>query len=294
MGTPDFAVPALEKLIASKHEILTCYTQPPRASGRGQKLQNSPIQNLAQKHNISVETPLSLKSIEEQTKFKNLNADIAVVVAYGMLLPKTILDATQYGCINIHPSTLPRWRGAAPIHRTIMAGDAQTSICIMQMDEGLDTGDIIAQIDMALDDKVTSGELHDKLGKEGAELLLATLEKVEQGTITRSKQKKEGVTYAKKISKEEALINWQKSGAEILNQIRALNPYPAAYFVYNDERIKIFSATFTKQKHDYELGKIIDQNLTIVCSNGLLHPTIIQRPGKNKMPVEEAVKGLDL
>jgi methionyl-tRNA formyltransferase len=291
MGTPEFAVPALKALVNSEHEVVCVYTQPPRPAGRGHKEQLTPIHALAVEHNIPIRTPKTLRDATAQEEFKALNADAAIVAAYGLILPKPILGAYKYGCINIHPSLLPRWRGAAPIQRTIMNGDTETAICIMQMDEGLDTGDVLLLEHMHLDDQITAGELHDIAAEKGAELLLITLSKLVKGEITPQKQAFEGVTYASKIAKEEGLINFELSAREINNQIRGLNPWPGCYFQYNGENIKVLKASFSMDGHSCMPGTVIDDNLTIACGLGYIKPLRVQRPGKTAMDTEVMLRG---
>lgn len=279
MGTPDFAVPALEALIGA-HQVVAVYSQPPRPAGRGLKDTPSPVQLLAEKHRIPVHTPISLKSAEEQQKFRDLNADIAVVVAYGLLLPQAILSGTKHGCINIHPSALPRWRGAAPLQRTIMAGDSFTDICIMQMDAGLDTGDVLKRHAHVIAPGTTAGELHDMLARESAPVLLETLAEIANGTAKPVKQSDDGVTYASKISKEEAKLDFNAPAEQVLNKILGLSPFPGAYFEHGGERIKIYNASLT-EKNAFPLQ----------CNPGALYPTELQRPGKKRMKIDEFLVG---
>ncbi len=288
MGTPAFAVPTLEALVGSNHKVVAVYTQPPRPAGRGQKETPSPVHQFALEHHIPVHHPVSLKTAEAQEQFKSLGADIAVVVAYGLLLPKPILDAYPLGCINVHPSLLPRWRGAAPIQRTLMAGDEVTGICIMQMDEGLDTGDVLLKEDGIFTAGCDAGDLHDLLAQKAAPLVLQTLADIKN--IKPQKQSADGVTYAKKILKEECKIDWLQSAEHIHNQIRGLAPSPAAYFTYNGENIKIFSASFSTMKHSYKPGTVIDNHLVVACGEGLLTIEEVQRPGKKRMFASEMLK----
>jgi len=297
MGTPAFALPALKALVASKHKVLAIYTQPPRPAGRGQRETPSPVHTFASANNISVCTPTSLKSTEEQEKFVSLKADIAVVVAYGLILPTPILTAFPLGCVNIHPSALPRWRGAAPLQRTIMAGDTHTQIVIMQMDEGLDTGDMLLTEDFEIPHGTNAGELHDILAEKSAPLLLKTLDNISD--ITPQKQPEDGVTYAKKISKDDQKINWQKSANEIYQQILGLSPAQGAFFTLGGEVIKVFDAVV----EDFPLpnpppkgeGVITDKDLSIICGDGkILRPTILQRPNKKRMLADEFLNGFEV
>jgi len=292
MGTPTFALPVIEAIQSSKHKIIAVYTQPPRPSGRGQKETPSPIHQFALEHNLPVYTPASLKSVEEQSKFAAHKADIAVVIAYGLLLPKAILEAYPHGCINVHPSLLPRWRGAAPIQRTIMAGDRKTAIIIMKMDEGLDTGDILLSENIDIPEGTNAGKLHDEIAQKATPLVLKVLDKI--NTIKPQKQSEIGVTYAKKITKEDCLINWQKPAEEIYQQILGLSPAPGACFSYNNEIIKIFDATVETTTTTANAGTIIDDKLGIACGNGILRPLILQRPNKKRMNADELLHGFNI
>lgn len=281
MGTPEFAVPTLQALIDSPdHDVVAVYSQPPRPSGRGMRETPSPVHQLAEKHSIPVFTPTSLKSPETQAIFTAHMADIAVVAAYGLLLPQAILDAYPHGCLNIHPSDLPRWRGAAPIQRTIMAGDTLSAMCIMQMNAGLDTGDVLLRQPVRVNDDMTAGELHDKMAALGAECLLKTLEL--HGRLEPVVQSEDGITYAHKISKDEAMIDWSRSSTDILNHIRGLNPYPAAQCEVAGEIVKVFAAEITSAAAP----------LSFMCGDGKhLRITELQRAGKKRMSAEDALRG---
>ncbi len=288
MGTPEFSVSALESLVSAGHEIAAVYSQPPRPAGRGQKEQKSPVHIAAEKHGIQVRTPKTLREAEAQKAFADLEADVAVVVAYGLLLPKPILDACR--CINIHASLLPRWRGAAPIQRAIEAGDEVSGVTIMDMDEGLDTGNMLIweKIDIS---EMNAGQLHDELSKIGARLIveaLATLNKI------KPTKQDDSATYASKISKSEAKIDWSESVTIIAHKIRAFNPFPGAYFLYKGEKIKILSASFQAKNHKYKIGEVIDGSLVIACNGGLLNPDVVQREGKKPMPVGDMLRGFDV
>ncbi len=291
MGTPEFALPTLEKIV-EKHEVIAVYSQPPRPSGRGKKETPSVIHAFANERNIPVFTPVSLKSPEEQTRFSALNADIAVVVAYGLLLPKPILSGTKYGCLNIHPSLLPRWRGAAPIQRAIMAGDTETGVCIMQMDEGMDTGAVLMQENFDIADDATAGDLHDELSVRGAELLLKTL--AELGKIVPIPQTDIGFTYAKKITKEEAKIDWNLPATEIANMVRGLNPYPCAYFMDAGNKIKLYKVKVVDIQQDKPAGSVLDDKLLIACGEGAIRILELQRAGKRIMNAEEFTRGYEI
>jgi methionyl-tRNA formyltransferase len=291
MGTPDFAVPALRGLIESGHRIAAAYSQPPRPAGRGQQLRPSPVQQLAEQSGIPVYTPLNFKSPESIEELRALRADIAVVAAYGLLLPKAVLEAFPKGCINIHPSALPRWRGAAPIHRTVLAGDATTDICIMQMDEGLDTGDVLARKPIDLPPRITTGALHDMLAEQSVPLLLETLSAIELNEAKPVPQSEQGVTYAVKIRKEEAQIDWTHSAEEIERKIRGLNPFPVAVTTLNGEPVKILAADWSSEGHSVIAGTVVDNAFSIACGFGTLHPTLVQRAGKKPMSTAEMLRG---
>jgi len=289
MGTPHFAVPALRALHQGGHNIVAVYSQPPRPAGRGQRETPSPVQQYAEKHSLPVFRPTSLKTPEAQSQFAAHNADLAVVAAYGLLLPKPILEAYPKGCINIHPSALPRWRGAAPLQRTIMAGDTKTAIVIMQMNEGLDTGDMLLSEPYDIPPGTTSGRLHDTLSERACPLLLRTLEQLE--TITRTPQPAEGVTYAAKLSKADCAINWNQPASEVLQHILGLSPMPGAFFTHNGQAIKIFEATQSPGGVSAAPGTVLDDKLTIACATGTITPGIIQFPGSRPMPTADALRG---
>ena len=296
MGTPNFALPALRALIDdSSFEIVAVYSKEPQIAGRGHKLQNSPIHNLALQNHLKIFTPKTLKNPEVQKEFSDLKADIAVVVAYGLLLPEEILQTPKFGCINIHPSLLPKWRGAAPIQRTIMNGDLETGVDIIQMDAGLDSGDILAEEKFILDDQIIYQDLAEKLSQIGAELLVKTIKNLTKNNCSPTKQNQDQAVYAHKLIKEEFAIDWNFSAREINNKIRALSGCGSAYFELSGEKIKIHQARIiNEQSHNYSAGKIIDDKLTISCKTGLLQPQILQRAGKNKMPLDEFLKGFQI
>jgi methionyl-tRNA formyltransferase len=291
MGTPEFAVPALQGLLASPHDVVAAYTQPPRPAGRGQKLRPSPVHQLAEEQGVTVCTPVNFKSAESIQQLRTFGADIAVVAAYGLLLPNAVLESFAKGCVNIHPSALPRWRGAAPIHRTVLAGDATTDICIMQMDEGLDTGDVLAREPVALPPDITTGRLHDMLAQGSVPLLLKTLNAIQANEAKPVAQSEQGVTYAKKILKEEAHIDWSQSAQAIERQIRGLTPFPVAATTLGGKPLKILAATWSETGHAVAAGTVIDNHFSVACGMGTLHPTQVQRPGKKPMPVNEMLHG---
>jgi methionyl-tRNA formyltransferase len=294
MGTPEFALPTLKSLIGAGHTITAVYTQPPRPAGRGHELRLSPVHAYALSRQITVHTPATLKHPDTLRHFNELKADAAIVAAYGLLLPQAILDGTRMGCINVHPSLLPRWRGAAPLQRTVMAGDKETAIVIMQMDAGLDTGDMLMVRRFSVDD-MNAGALHDRLAAEAGPMVVETLDGLVSGTISRVKQPEEGVTYAKKITKAECRIDWKEPAETIRNKIRGLSPHPSAYFTYAGEAIKVLSAkTLEKPQHyeRYAPGTILDESgRPIVCGEGLLAPGMVQRPGKKTMTYDDMLRG---
>ncbi len=286
MGTPDFAAVALKALVAAGHAIVAVYSQPPRPAGRGKDLRKSPVQLCAEAHGFLACTPVSLKTPDAQAEFATFGADIAVVAAYGLILPQAILDAPVRGCLNIHASLLPRWRGAAPIQRAILAGDAETGISIMQMDAGLDTGAVILEERIAIAPQETAGQLHDRLAELGGKAIVAALE----DDHTARPQPSEGVTYAAKISPEEAHLDFARPAPELQRAVRAFNPVPGAWCkLPNGERLKILEAEVAVGKA--EPGVVCDARLTIGAAEGALRPIVIQRQGKRAMAVEEFLRG---
>ncbi len=291
MGTPEFSVTVLRALI-QKHDVVCVYTQPPRPAGRGHKMTPSPVQIEAEQHKIPVRYPVSLKSETEQHLFAALEADVAVVCAYGLILPIPILRAFKGGCINVHASLLPRWRGAAPIQRAIMAGDKETGVTIMKMDAGLDTGDMLLSESTPITPTTTAGELHDKLAQIGAKLIIDVLD--HQPTAVR--QPSQGVTYANKIDKNECLIDWSRP-AEVLDcHIRALSPYPKAYFMLGDERINVLMAKVVPSLNkEANPGTFLDDQLTIACGLGTALQLIeLQRAGKVSMKADDFLRGFPI
>ncbi len=288
MGTPDFSVPVLENLI-NKHEVVAVYTRAPSESGRGKKVNKTPIHLLAESKGIEVRTPKTLRDGEEQQRLSQLNADIAIVAAYGLLLPKTVLEMFPFGCVNVHASLLPRWRGAAPIQRAIESGDPKSGISIMQMVEELDAGDVLSCEAVDITNNMTGGMLHDELSKLGAELLISTLDKLSQ--ITPKKQDNSLVTYAKKLDKNECLIDFSLNTDVLLRKIRAFNPYPSMYFMYEDERFKILEAE-SIDKHG-NIGEILEgeNNLVIATNDSAIKVIKIQRQGKQIMTIDDLLRG---
>ena len=291
MGTPDFAVPTLAELIAQGHDIAAVYSQPPRPRGRGIALEPAPVHQFAQKAGLPVRHPVSLKGEAEQAEFAALDLDAAIVVAYGLLLPKPILEAPRLGCFNLHASLLPRWRGAAPIQRAVMAGDEETGVMVMQMEEGLDTGPVLMAERVRIGRK-TSGELTAELSRLGADLMVRALGALERGAVTPQRQAEAGVTYARKITKDEARIVWSKSAAEIDAMIRGLAPSPGAFTEARGERLKILSALSVNDRG--EPGEVITDDLTVACGEGALKLLKVQRAGKGAMEARELLKGFPL
>ncbi|MBV9883294.1 MAG: methionyl-tRNA formyltransferase [Sphingomonadaceae bacterium] len=286
MGTPEFAVPTLDALLAAGHDVAAVYTQPPRPAGRGKGLTTSPVQKRAKAAGIEVRTPLSLKDEEAQAAFRALDLDVAVVAAYGLILPEPILEAPRWGCLNVHASLLPRWRGAAPIQRAILAGDRQTGITIMQMEQGLDTGPMLAAQGVAIDRK-TAGELTDELAALGANLMAEVLKRFSDAG--RMRQNEARASYAPKIRKEEARLDFTLPAAQVERQVRAFNPVPGAYFEYEGERIKILAAELSELNGTP--GTVLDHGLTIACGEGAIVPTMVQRAGRAPMLPAELLRG---
>ncbi len=286
MGTPDFSVPVLDALHRT-HEVVAVYCQPPRPAGRGKKDRPSPVQARAEALGLLVRHPVSLKGVEAQAEFTALGADVAVVVAYGLILPQAVLDAPKHGCLNIHASLLPRWRGAAPIHRAIMAGDAETGICIMQMEAGLDTGPVLMRAATPIDAE-TTGELHDRLSQMGARLILQALDRLPD--LQPEPQPEEGVTYAAKIDKAEARIDWTQPAEKVDRLIRGLSPFPGAWCDAG-ERLKLLRSRVVEGQG--EPGELL-HGLTIACGTGAVEIIEAQREGKRPMAAEELLRGLPL
>ncbi len=296
MGTPDFAVPCLSELIGAGRAVAAVYTQPPRAAGRGQQKRLSPVHVFAQDAGLPVETPANLKSAEEQEKFASLNADVAVVVAHGLILPKTILDAPQLGCLNLHASLLPRWRGAAPIQRAILTGDTETGVMVMRMDEGLDTGPVCLVERVSIGADETAGELHDTLARIGADLMVRALAAQTRGSLDCKPQRQEGVSYASKIEKSEARIDWTRPARDVHNHIRGLSPFPGAWFELEArgkaERVKVLRSSVGEGEG--APGETLDDQLTIACGSGAVRLTHLQRAGKKPMTADEFQRGVEI
>lgn len=289
MGSPDFAVPALDALVEAGHEVVAVYAQPPRPAGRGKKDRPTAVHARADALGLEVRTPKSLRDPEAQSTFAALNLDAAIVAAYGLILPKPILDAPKHGCINIHPSLLPRWRGAAPIQRAVMAGDTRTGVCIMQMEEGLDTGPVLMRTETDIGKDETAAGLHDRLAVEGARLLVETLTQLD--ALDASIQAEDGVTYASKIDKAEARIDWGRPAAELDAHVRGLSPFPGAWFEIGEDRVKLLLAEHAPGNG--APGTVLNEN-TIACGDGALRVKRLQRAGKPAMDADDFLRGFPL
>lgn len=288
MGTPDFSVPILEGL-AARHDVVAVYTQPPRPAGRGKADRPSPVHQKATDLRIPIHHPISLRNPEAQAEFAALKPDIAIVVAYGLILPQAVLDAPRWGCLNIHASLLPRWRGAAPIHRAIMAGDRETGVCIMQMEAGLDTGPVLLTERTGIGDEETTSDLHDRLSIMGRDLILTALDTFDE--LTPAPQPEDGVTYAAKIDKAEAKLSFDRPAAEVDRLIRGLSPFPGAWIDVGGERIKLLRSRLAKGSG--QPGEVLS-GFTIACADGAVEIYEAQREGKRPMPTTEILKGLTL
>ncbi|MDE1172522.1 MAG: methionyl-tRNA formyltransferase [Parvibaculaceae bacterium] len=296
MGTPDFAVPVLAELIAAGHEIVCVYSQPPRPAGRrGLNEQPSPVHAFAESLGIPVRTPVGLKGADEQGAFAELGLDAAIVVAYGLILPRPVLDAPRLGCLNLHASLLPRWRGAAPIQRAIMAGDRETGVMVMRMEEGLDTGPVLLGERVAIGPEATAGSLHDELSHIGASLMVRALAALERGGLVATPQPEDGVTYARKIGKEEARIDWTHPAGELDCHIRGLTPFPGAYFEVAREgqpvRIRVIRALPVEGRGEPGTVLANEDGLVVACGAGALRFTRLQRAGKGALDVAEFLRG---
>lgn len=293
MGTPDFAVPVLVALLGQGHEIVACYSQPPRPAGRGMEPRKSPVHEKAEQFGIEVRTPASLKDAGEQESFAALGADLAIVVAYGLLLPNPVLDTPALGCLNLHASLLPRWRGAAPIQRAIMAGDTETGVMVMKMEEGLDTGPVAMAERVEIGPDMTAGELHDRLAVLGADLMARAVGAAERETLTYTQQADDGVTYAAKIDKAETRIDWSRPANEVHDHIRGLSPFPGAWCEMQvgskSERVKILQTRLVQGSG--EPGTVLDGQLTIACGSDAVRLVRMQRAGKQAVDAEAFLRG---
>ncbi len=290
MGTPEFSVPVLEALVDAGHEIAAVYCQPPRPAGRGKKESPTPVHRRASELGLPVRHPVSLKEPEAQREFAALQADVAVVVAYGLILPQAVLDMPTYGCLNIHASLLPRWRGAAPIHRAIMAGDAETGICIMQMEAGLDTGPVLLRQATAIGAEETTGQLHDRLSRMGAELITDALARLDD--LVPDGQPEAGVTYAAKIDKSEAAVDWTRPATEVDRLIRGLSPFPGAWTEIGGQRIKLLASRLVAGEG--QPGMVLDDVLTVACGTGAVQLLRLQRAGRGAQDAAEFLRGMPL
>ncbi len=295
MGTPDFAVPSLDALVAAGHQIACVYSQPPRPSGRGQRLEPSAVEARARALGLMVRTPRSLKPAEESAAFSALTVDAAVVVAYGLILPRAVLAAPRLGCINAHASLLPRWRGAAPIERAIMAGDRETGVTIMQMAEGLDTGPMLLARHVPIGPDETAGALRQRLAELSATLLIEALDGLSHGTIVAVPQDDATARYAAKLLPSDERLDWRQPASELVRATRALSPRPGAHFLHRDERIKVLAAEVVERADDAAPGTVLDDGLLIACAiGGAFRPTVLQRPGRKPMAVQALLRGYEI
>ncbi len=293
MGTPDFAVPTLSEIVGQAHEVVAAYTRAPAAAGRGMELKPSPVHRNAERFGITVSTPRTQRGDEAAEAFRAHDADVAVVVAYGMILPKAILDAPRLGCLNLHASLLPRWRGAAPIQRAVMAGDAETGVAVMRMEEGLDTGPVAMAERVAIGPDTTAGELHDKLMILGADLMARSLAALSRDALAFTPQPEEGVTYARKLTNDEARIDWTRPAGELHDQVRGLAPFPGAYFTLDagkcPERVKVLRTA--RAERAGAPGTLLDAAGTVACGEGALRLVQVQPAGKQPMGADEFLRG---
>jgi methionyl-tRNA formyltransferase len=296
MGTPDFAVPTLLALADHGHQIVAVYTRAPKPAGRGMKLQPTPVEQAARQLGIPVLTPKTLKTLEAEAEFRAHHADAAVVVAYGMILPQNILDAVPLGCFNLHGSLLPRWRGAAPIQRAIMSGDAESGVMVMKMDAGLDTGDVAMAERLPISDTMTAQDLHDALAPLGADLMVRAMAALSRGGLQLTKQSEQGVTYAAKIDKAEARIDWTKPAREVLRHIHGLSPFPGAWFeiVLDSEPVRIKALRCELTQGSGAPGDLLNDRLTIACGDGAIRLLEVQRAGKPPMKADAFLNGAPL
>jgi len=300
MGTPEFSVPTLAEILGAGHDVVAAYSQPPRKAGRGMDEKKSPVHDYAEAAGLPVLTPTSLKTAEAQATFANHQADVAVVVAYGLILPRPVLDAPSYGCLNLHASKLPRWRGAAPIQRAIMAGDIETAAMVMRMEEGLDTGPICLGELVPIGANMTAGELHDQLAHSGASLMVRALAALERGSLDETPQSQDGITYAAKIDKAESKIDFSRPADEVHNHIRGLSPFPGAWFETSaggkKERIRVLRSEIVGSARSERTSpaELLDDNLTVACGSGAVRLVQLQRAGKKPMMADELLRGFKL
>ncbi len=294
MGTPPFAAHILQALMEASYAIVAVYSQPPRAQGRGYKLTPSAVQTLAETHGLPVFTPSSLRTEEAQDAWRALDLDVAIVAAYGLILPKEILDAPRKGCLNVHGSLLPRWRGASPIQRAILAGDTETGVTIMKMDTGMDTGDMLSTATVPLERTTTTPHLLETLTRIGAETLLSTLPPYLAGTLQPTPQPLEGVTYAPKLTKEEGHLDWSLPAAVLERKVRALQPWPGTWFRIGEDVIKVLEAVALPDTSSHPPGTLLDRHLTIACGEGAFRPLIVQKVGKSPLPTADFLRGYEV
>ncbi|MEJ8476182.1 methionyl-tRNA formyltransferase [Roseibium algae] len=299
MGTPEFSVPTLMEIVGHGYEVVACYSQPPRPAGRGMDLKKTPVHGAAESFGIPVFTPVSLKDPEEQQKFADLEADVAVVVAYGLLLPKAVLEAPTDGCLNLHASLLPRWRGAAPINRAIMAGDAETAVQVMKMEEGLDTGPVCMSETLSIGENMTAGELHDQLSGLGSDLMIRALAGLSRGSLNATPQTDDGVTYARKLTKAETRIDWSQSAKAVHDHIRGLSPFPGAWCEMTlggkTERVKVLRSQLTTEAGSVGEVLTVDGNGPVVaCGDGSVQLVQVQRAGKKPVGGQDFLRGAKL
>jgi methionyl-tRNA formyltransferase len=297
MGTPDFAVPTITAIVGRGHDVAAVYTRAPQPSGRGMELRPSPVEREARRFGIAVLTPKTLRTPEAQEEFRSHGVDAAVVVAYGLILPKPVLDAPRLGCFNLHASALPRWRGAAPINRAVMAGDADTGVAVMRMEEGLDTGPVAMTARVAIAPDMTAGELHDELARVGANLMVRALDVLEHGALRLTPQPSVGVTYAAKIDKNETRIDWTKPWKAVHDHCRGLSPFPGAWFELpgaGKDTVRIKVLRTTRGEGAGPPGTVLDDNLTIACGDGAVRILDLQRAGRQPMKAEEFLRGTPL
>jgi methionyl-tRNA formyltransferase len=299
MGTPAFAATILAGLIETGHHILAVYTQPPRPAGRGHRPQPSPVQLLAAQHKLVLRSPVSLRTAEAQAAFRELSADVAMVAAYGLILPRQILCAPRLGCLNVHASLLPRWRGAAPIQRALLAGDTETGITIMQMDEGLDTGPILLQQAVSIAPGATAAGLSPELAELGCRLILKALDAIDDGTLVPRPQPQDRVTYARKIDREDGRLDWRRAATSLERQVRALDPWPGVYFESpgrrgGGERVRVLAAIALPGEAGHAPGTVLDDKLSIACGEGAFRPLRLQRPGRAPLDAADFLRGFPI
>ncbi|MEJ8570893.1 methionyl-tRNA formyltransferase [Microbaculum marinum] len=294
MGTPDFSVPTLTEIVGAGHEVAAVYSQPPRPAGRGMSERKSPVQVAAEQFGLPVLTPKSLKVEGEQALFAGHGADVAVVVAYGLILPKPVLDAPRDGCLNLHASLLPRWRGAAPIQRAIMEGDAETGVAVMRMEEGLDTGPVCMEERVAIGPETTAGELHDRLAVLGGGLMIRALAALSRGSLDCRPQPDAGMTYARKIEKAETRIDWSQPASRVHDHIRGLSPFPGAWFEMGGERIKVLRAQRMAGETGAAPGTLLDSEGNVACGAGVVRLVDVQRTGRQQMSYAQFARGARL